>query len=128
MSNPTLIGPLLQAFFAEHLAQHRRVSPPDNCQLSRHIPPNLQWSASIERQLSTSTSVEIAYVGSEASHLDNSRNYNDAPPSQGPVRARRPYPQWGSIRWLGSDAKSYFESLQLRGERRFFPRNVFSGL
>jgi len=80
---------------------------------------NVQWSASVERKLSSSTSVEIAYVGSEASHLDNSRNLNDAPPVAGAVQARRPYPLWGGIRWLGSDGKSYFDSLQVRGERRF---------
>ncbi len=80
---------------------------------------NVQWSAAIQRQLSSSTAVEVAYVGSQASHLDNSRNANDAPPAPGPVQPRRRYPLWGPIRWLGSDGKSYFQSLQLRGERRF---------
>ena len=80
---------------------------------------NVQWSASVERQLSGSTFVEIAYVGSQASHLDNSRNLNDAPPAPGPVQARRPYPLWGGIRWIASDGKSYYQALQLRGERRF---------
>src|SRR5262249_46946079 len=80
---------------------------------------NIQWSAAVERQISTSTSFEVAYVGSEASPLDNSRNYNDAPPAAGAVQARRPFPLWGTIRWLGSDGKSYYHSLQLRAERRF---------
>ena len=80
---------------------------------------NSQWSASVERQLSSSTAVEIAYVGSQASHLDNSRNLNDAPPGPGAVQARRPYPAWGGIRWIATDGKSYFQSLQMRAERRF---------
>jgi outer membrane receptor protein involved in Fe transport len=138
MNNLTVVGNPLKTFVVDFIADpanpsaltlqnpypisQKAAAPPLNVVAA---PPdrtdayNIQWSASIERQLSTSTSVEIAYVGSEASHLDNSRNYNDAPPGPGPVQARRPYPQWGSIRWLGSDAKSYFESLQLRGERRF---------
>jgi len=80
---------------------------------------NVQWSASIQRQITPATVVEAAYVGSQASHLDNSRNANDAPPAPGAVQARRRYPRWGGIRWLGADGKAYFQSLQLRGERRF---------
>ncbi|MDW8224248.1 MAG: TonB-dependent receptor [Gemmatales bacterium] len=80
---------------------------------------NVQWSASIQRQITQSTVFEIAYVGSQASRLDNSRNANDAPPAPGPVQPRRRYPLWGPIRWLGADGKSYYHSLQLRGERRF---------
>jgi hypothetical protein len=80
---------------------------------------NVQWSASVQRQLSESTALEVAYVGSQASHLDNSRNLNDAPPGSVPLQPNRPYPQWGSIRYLASDAKSYYQSLQMRGERRF---------
>jgi hypothetical protein len=79
----------------------------------------VQWSASLQRQLTPDTVVEAAYVGSQASHLDNSRNANDAPPAPGAVQPRRRYPLWGPIRWLGSDGKAYFQSLQLRGERRF---------
>jgi outer membrane receptor protein involved in Fe transport len=80
---------------------------------------NVQWSFSVQRQLSPSTALEVAYVGSQASHLDNSRNANDAPPAAGAVQARRRYPLWGPIRWLGTDGKAYFNSLQVRGERRF---------
>jgi outer membrane receptor protein involved in Fe transport len=138
MNNLTVVGNPLKTFVVDFIADpanpsaltlanpypiaQKAAAPPLNVVA---VPPdrveayNIQWSASVERQLSSSTSVEIAYVGSEASHLDNSRNLNDAPPGPGPVQARRPYPLWGSIRWLGSDAKSYYESLQVRGERRF---------
>jgi hypothetical protein len=52
---------------------------------------NVQWSASVQRQLSESTALELAYVGSQASHLDNRRSLNDAPRSiplqgTGPIR------------------------------------------
>jgi hypothetical protein len=80
---------------------------------------NVQWTASVQRQLSSSTVLELAYVGSQASHLDNSRNANDAPPAPGAVQARRRYPRWGAIRWLGTDGKAYFNSMQVRAERRF---------
>jgi hypothetical protein len=89
------------------------------------VPPNrenaynVQWSAAVERQLSSSTVVELAYVGSQASHLDASRNLNDAPPGSGAFQPRRPYPLWGSIRWIATDNKSYYQSMQVRGERRF---------
>jgi outer membrane receptor protein involved in Fe transport len=80
---------------------------------------NVQWSASVQRQLTESTVFEVAYVGSQASHLDNSRNLNDAPPGSVPLQANRAYPRWGTIRYLASDGKAYYQSLQLRGERRF---------
>lgn len=80
---------------------------------------NSQWSASIQKQLSESTVFEAAYVGSQASHLDNSRNLNDAPPGSVPLQPNRAYPRWGTIRYLANDAKAYYHSLQLRGERRF---------
>jgi hypothetical protein len=80
---------------------------------------NVQWSSSVQRQLSESTVLEVAYVGSQASHLDNSRNLNDAPPGSVPLQPNRAYPRWGTIRYLASDAKSYYQSLQIRGERRF---------
>lgn len=80
---------------------------------------NVQWSASLQRQLSESTVLELAYVGSQASHLDNSRNLNDAPPGSVPLQPNRPYPRFGAIRYLASDAKSYYQSMQVRGERRF---------
>lgn len=80
---------------------------------------NVQWSLSVQRQLSESTVVELAYVGSQASHLDNSRNLNDAPPGSVPLQANRAYPRWGTIRYLAADGKSYYQSMQLRGERRF---------
>ena len=80
---------------------------------------NVQWSTSVQRQVSESTVLELAYVGSQASHLDNSRSLNDAPPGSIPLQANRPYPRWGTIRYLASDAKSYYQSMQVRGERRF---------
>ncbi len=80
---------------------------------------NVQWSASVQRQLTSDTVVELAYVGSQASHLDNSRNANDAPPAPGNVQTRRRIPRWGAIRHLATDGKAYFQSMQVRGERRF---------
>jgi hypothetical protein len=138
MNNLTVVGNPLKTFVVDFIADpanpsaltlqnpypidRKAAAPPLNVVA---VPPdrtdayNIQWSASVERQLATSTFVEVAYIGSEASHLDNSRNYNDAPPGAGPVQARRPYPLWGSIRWVGTDAKSYYDALQLRAERRF---------
>jgi hypothetical protein len=138
MNNLTVGGNPLKTFVVDYIADpgnptgltlqnpypisQKATAPPLNVVA---VPPdrveayNIQWTASVERQLSNSTSVEVAYVGSEASHLDNSRNLNDAPPAPGAVQARRPYPLWGTIRWVGSDAKSCYDSLQLRGERRF---------
>lgn len=138
MNNLTVVGNPLKVFSVSIIADPANPNGltlqnpyPINQQAARAplnvvaVPPdrveayNVQWSASVERQLSNSTVVEAAYVGSQASHLDNSRNLNDAPPAPGAVQPRRPYPLWGGIRFLGSDGKSYYQSLQLRAERRF---------
>jgi hypothetical protein len=138
MNNLTVVGNPLKTFVVDYIADpanptaltlqnpypisQKATAPPLNVVA---VPPdrveayNIQWTASVERQLSNSTSLEVAYVGSEASHLDNSRNLNDAPPAPGAVQARRPYPLWGTIRWVATDAKSYYDALQLRAERRF---------
>lgn len=138
MNNLTVVGNPLKTFVVDYLADPSNPfaltlqNPYPITQKSAAaplsvvaVPPdrteayNAQWTASVERQLSASTTVEAAYVGSEASHLDNSRNLNDAPPGLGAVQPRRPYPLWGSIRWIATDGKSYYESLQLKAERRF---------
>jgi hypothetical protein len=50
-----------------------------------------QWSASIEKSVGKSTTVEIGYLGARGFHLQRSHLINNAPPGAGPIQPRRPY-------------------------------------
>ena len=53
-----------------------------------------QWNFSIQHQLSSSTSFDIAYVGNKTTHMNQNLSRNDPLPGAGQIQARRPYPQW----------------------------------
>ena len=50
-----------------------------------------QWSANVEKQLGSATTVEIGYLGSGGWHLQRSHLINNAQPGPGPVQPRRPF-------------------------------------
>ncbi len=52
-----------------------------------------QWSASIEKQLGTQTTVEVGYLGSGGFHLQRSHLINNALPGAGLIQPRRPFPK-----------------------------------
>jgi hypothetical protein len=82
---------------------------------------NLQWSLSIQRELTNSLRVEAAYVASHATNLAFPRDVNQVPVSKlGPVsQANRPYPQYQGITTGIFDAYSNYNSLQLSIVKRF---------
>jgi hypothetical protein len=55
------------------------------------IPRVEQASISFERQLTSTTMVQVGYLGAWGSSLDRSRLVNNAPPGPGGVQPRRPY-------------------------------------
>jgi hypothetical protein len=63
--------------------------------LQLHAPAQYiqQWSASIEKQLGTQTTVEIGYLGARGSHLQRSHLINNAEPGPGLIQPRRPHPK-----------------------------------
>lgn len=87
----------------------------------RHWDGYLQnWNVQIGKELTTANVLEISYVGSKGTKLDTSvNNWNSPDPGTGAIQGRRPYPQWGRIRMMGSDGNSIYHSLQTRYERRF---------
>jgi hypothetical protein len=63
--------------------------------------------------------VEIAYVGSKATHLQSILDLNqDRVPGPGDIQARRPLPQYGSFNNLVNRGNSNYHSLQLKAEKR----------
>jgi hypothetical protein len=65
-----------------------------------------QWSFSIERQLNSTTTLEVNYIGNKGTHLLERRNINQAfPPTNlanpAPLTARRPYQNF--VTYIDSD-------------------------
>lgn len=52
-----------------------------------------QWSASVEKQLGSQTTLEIGYLGAGGFHLQRSHLINNALPGPGLIQPRRPFPK-----------------------------------
>jgi hypothetical protein len=76
------------------------------------------WNVDVQRQLSPSTVVSVAYAGSKGTHLIRSRDLNQPPPGPGPVAARRPYTGFGGIFFTESGGNSEFNALEVSLNRR----------
>ncbi len=76
------------------------------------------WNLNVQRELSQSTVVSVAYAGSKGTHLIRSRDLNQPPPGPGEVDSRRPYPQFGSIFFTESGGNSDFHALEASINRR----------
>src|SRR5665811_1250866 len=51
-----------------------------------------QWSASVEKALSRSTTFEMGYLGARGFHLQRAHLINNTLPGPGLLQPRRPYP------------------------------------
>ena len=67
--------------------------------LQLHAPAQYiqQWSASIEKQLGTQTTIELGYLGSGGFHLQRAHLINNAQPGPGLIQPRRPFSKNGGL-------------------------------
>jgi hypothetical protein len=63
--------------------------------LQLHAPAQYiqQWSASLEKQLGSHTTLEVGYLGAGGFNLQRSHLINDAKPGAGLIQPRRPFPK-----------------------------------
>jgi hypothetical protein len=63
--------------------------------LQLHAPAQYiqQWSASVEKQLGSATTIELGYLGAGGFHLQRSHLINNAQPGPGLIQPRRPHPK-----------------------------------
>ncbi len=99
---------------------------PDN-----HQPYVSQWSLDVQRRLPFDTVLSVGYVGNKGTHLDNRVELNAPAPSILPnPNGRRPIPSFvdgpggpvrplNMLRWLTSDANSWYHALQVNAQKRF---------
>src|SRR5581483_7231124 len=89
------------------------------------IPTAWNWNATVQRELSWGTSIEVAYVGRAAYFLVRDRNLNSLRP--GTVQANpgvsadalRPYKGYGQIIFAENAAHSSYNGLQVTLNHRF---------
>jgi hypothetical protein len=86
-------------------------------------PYSMGFNLTVERQIRTNWSAQVAYVGNQGRRLYNQIEANPAIPGPGATVAneqqRRPYNPWYSSMLRGTtDANSEYNSLQARLERR----------
>jgi len=78
-----------------------------------------QWSLDIGRELVPNLLIDLAYVGSKGTKLDNGRNMNQAVLGPGSIASRRPYPSIGTITQFMAAGNSNYNSFQFKSEKRF---------
>jgi hypothetical protein len=80
-----------------------------------------QWNFSIQRELPSRFSVDIAYVGTKGTRLQRGYIPSNTPvPGPGDIQSRRPWPQFGANNSNDQSASSIYHALQFRLERRFY--------
>lgn len=87
--------------------------------ISNSTPNIQQWHLTVERQLSPTLMVRVAYVGSHGNHLNIAINENVAIPGPGPIAPRQPFPQFGVISGWEPRGISNYNALQLTAEKRY---------
>jgi hypothetical protein len=93
-------------------------TPPDS-----RWPYIQNWFVSVQRELSRTTVLELAYNGNHALRLQILADYNQAVPNQPGqtlgVQARRPIPTFGPITWVNPAGNNHYNGFSARLEHRF---------
>jgi hypothetical protein len=80
------------------------------------------WFVSVQRELTTSMLLDVAYVGNRADDLLALANYNQAVPNNAAgslsLQARRPIQEYGDITYAFNGNRSRYNALQMKFEYR----------
>jgi hypothetical protein len=79
---------------------------------------NEVWNANLERELSTSTVLSLAYIGSRTVHADSGTVLNVPLPGPGVIAARRHIPQLSQISDIRWNGWATYHALTLSAKRR----------
>jgi hypothetical protein len=85
-------------------------------------PRMYQWNFAIQRELTHSLALEVAYVGSKGTFLERYLPTNLPPVSatdQRPFQDRRPFPQFGTGSFYDSADNSSYNALEVKLEQRY---------
>ena len=79
---------------------------------------NEVWNFNLERELSASTMLSLAYIGSRTVHADSSTVLNVPTPGPGNIAARRPIPQLSQFTTIRWDGWASYQAFTLAARRR----------
>jgi hypothetical protein len=86
-----------------------------------------QWSFSLAQELSRGTVVELQYLGSKSTHLENAMDDNAAQPGAGNLQQRVPYPKWNRVYGFNSSGAANYNALLVTAEKRMGKGLMFKG-
>jgi hypothetical protein len=79
-----------------------------------------EWNLSVQKTLPFKTAVTVAYVGSSGDDLVVDNSLNNVPPGlYTNLQAAKPYPIFGSIDLYKNTGHNWYNSAQVKAERRF---------
>jgi hypothetical protein len=78
-----------------------------------------QWNLAIQRQLNSTTYVEVAYVGNKGTHLNIALNGDTPVPGAGSLASREPYPAYSSISTWQPIGNSSFNGMEISAQHRW---------
>src|SRR5579864_2335776 len=79
---------------------------------------NEVWNFNLERELSSSITLTLAYIGSRTVHADSATVLNVPTPGPGPIAPRRPIPQLSQIADIRWNGWADYHALTLGAKRR----------
>jgi hypothetical protein len=85
------------------------------------VPIDYQWNLTLERQLTPTWLVRVAYLGSETNHIEDDLQYNAAiytPGSTLSTTARRPFQPYGSLSVPDFGVNANYNALQVGADKR----------
>src|SRR5262245_20229521 len=85
------------------------------------------WNVMVQRQVGSSTSVEISYIHSAIVGADSSTVINVPEPGPGPIGPRRPVPALSNVTAIRWDGYSLFDAVTVKAEHRLSGGLSFSG-
>ena len=85
----------------------------------RKTPYMLQYLFNVQRELDSSTALEIGYLGSHSYRLERMFDWNETTPGLvGSVQSRKPYPEFTKVQEIGNVAEARYNSLAVKLTRR----------
>jgi hypothetical protein len=86
----------------------------------RKTPYMFQYLFNVQRELDTSTALEIGYLGSRSHRLERMFDWNETIPANDntSVQSRKPYPEYTKVQEIGNVAEARYNSLAVKLTRR----------
>src|SRR5262245_36130687 len=86
---------------------------------NRQTPYMLQYLFNVQRELDSSTALEIGYLGSHSYRLERMFDWNETIPGLiGSVQSRKPYPEFTKVQEIGNVAEARYNSMAVKLTRR----------